>query len=113
MREFSLDSDPPWVIDDVLLGVPVPATGELGPGGPRFRHTARMMGELLASFRGLPVAGLQLGDLWADPQRLAAAAARWAAQLGVSAARCSPKGPAYSPGAQWFSPMGTSRRSTS
>jgi len=44
-----------------------------------------MMGELLASFRGLPVASLHLDDLWANPQRLAAAAARWAEQLAVSA----------------------------
>jgi aminoglycoside phosphotransferase len=87
VREVSLDDDPPWVIYDVLPGVPVPEAGELGPGGPRFTHAARMMGELLASFRGLPAASLRLDDLWADPQRLAAAAARWAEQLPVSAGR--------------------------
>jgi aminoglycoside phosphotransferase (APT) family kinase protein len=87
VREFSLDNDPPWVIYDVLPGVPVPEAGELGPGGPRFTYAARMMGELLASFRSLPAASLRLDDLWADPQRLAAAAARWAEQLPVSAGR--------------------------
>ena len=87
VREFSLDDDPPWAIYDVLPGVPVPEAGELRPGGPRFTHAARMMGELLASFRGLPAADLRLDDLWADPRRLAAAAARWAEQLPVSAGR--------------------------
>ena len=75
------------MINDVLPGVPVPEAGELGPGGPRFTYAARMMGELLASFRSLPAASLRLDDLWADPQRLAAAAARWAEQLPVSAGR--------------------------
>ncbi len=87
VREFSLDDDPPWVIYDVLPGVPVPEAGDLAPGGPRFTDAARMMGELLASFRGLPAAGLRLDDLWADPQRLAAAAARCAEQVAVSASR--------------------------
>jgi aminoglycoside phosphotransferase (APT) family kinase protein len=85
VREFSLD-DPPWVIYDVLPGVPVPEAGELGPGGTRFTHMARLMGELLATFRRLPAAGLGLDDLWADPQRLAAAATRWAGQLSLPAA---------------------------
>ena len=85
VREFGLDDDPPWVIYDVLPGVPLPEAGELAPGGPGFMQAARMMGELLASFRDLPAASLHVDDLWADPQRLAAAAARWAEQLPVSA----------------------------
>ena len=35
------------------------------------------MGELLARFRRLPTAGLELDDRWADPGRLAAEAGRW------------------------------------
>jgi aminoglycoside phosphotransferase (APT) family kinase protein len=38
---------------------------------------ARSMGELLAAFRMLPSAGFEHDDLWADPGRLAAHAARW------------------------------------
>jgi aminoglycoside phosphotransferase (APT) family kinase protein len=86
VREFSLDDDPPWVIYDVLPGVPVPEAGDAGPGGARFTQTARLMGELLAAFRRLPAASLGLDDLWADPQRLAAAAARWAGQLSLTTA---------------------------
>jgi hypothetical protein len=68
---------------------PVPEAGDLGPGGSRFTHMAQMTGELLAAFRRLPAASLQLEDLWADPQRLAAAAASWAEQLPVTSAdRC-------------------------
>jgi hypothetical protein len=36
---------------------------------------ARIMGELLAAFRRLPAAGLELDQLRADPERLAASAA--------------------------------------
>jgi len=39
------------------------------------------MGELLARFRRLPTAGLDLDDRWADPGRLAAEAGRWAQGL--------------------------------
>jgi aminoglycoside phosphotransferase (APT) family kinase protein len=86
VRAFSLDGDTPWVVYDVLPGVPVPAAGELGPGGARFPHMARLMGELLAAFRRLRAASLRLDDLWADPQRLAAAAASWARQLSLTTA---------------------------
>jgi len=86
VREFSPDDDTPWVIYDVLPGVPVPEAGDLGPGGTRFTHMARLMGELLAAFRRLPAAGLGLDDLWADPQRLTAAAASWAGQLSLTTA---------------------------
>jgi aminoglycoside phosphotransferase len=86
VREFSLDDDPPWVIYDVLPGVPVPEARDLGPGGPRFAHMARLMGELLAAFGRLEAAWPGLDDLWADPQRLAAAAAEWAGQLSLTTA---------------------------
>jgi hypothetical protein len=47
-----------------------------------------MRSELLASFRRLPTAGLQLDDRWADPGRLAAQAGRWVQQLlGLAAER--------------------------
>jgi aminoglycoside phosphotransferase (APT) family kinase protein len=78
IREFDLDADPPWVIFDALPGVPVPEAGEAGLEDPRFPEIARSMGELLAIFRRLPTAGLELDELWADPGRLAASAARWA-----------------------------------
>jgi aminoglycoside phosphotransferase (APT) family kinase protein len=39
------------------------------------------MGELLASFRRLPAAGLDLDDRWADPGRLAEHADRWARRV--------------------------------
>jgi len=84
VRDFSLDGDPAWVIYDVLPGVPVPEAGEAAPGGPRFPQMARIMGELLATFRRLAAAGLALDRLWADPGRLAAAAAGWARQLSIT-----------------------------
>ena len=62
VRDFSLDADPAWVVYDVLPGVPVPEAGQAGPGGPRFPHMARIMGELLATFRCLPAAGLRIAD---------------------------------------------------
>jgi aminoglycoside phosphotransferase (APT) family kinase protein len=71
---------------DVLPGVPVPEVGEVGPGGPRFPQMARVMGELLAVFRRLPAAGLELDRLWADPERLTASAAGWARQLSITTA---------------------------
>lgn len=52
IREFDLDANPAWVIFDVLPGVPVPAAGEVAPDGPQFPAMARLMGELLAAFRG-------------------------------------------------------------
>jgi aminoglycoside phosphotransferase (APT) family kinase protein len=77
IREFDLNADPAWVIFDALPGVPVPEAGDAGLEGPRFPEIARSMGELLVIFRQLPTAGLELDDLWADPGRLAATAARW------------------------------------
>jgi aminoglycoside phosphotransferase (APT) family kinase protein len=74
IREADLDADPAWVIFDALPGVPVP---DAGLESPHFPAMARAMGELLAAFRTLPTTGLQLDDLWADPERLAAHAARW------------------------------------
>jgi hypothetical protein len=63
VRDFNLDGDPAWVVYEILPGVPVPEAGELGPGGPRFPQMARIMGELLAAFRRLPTAGLELDQL--------------------------------------------------
>jgi aminoglycoside phosphotransferase (APT) family kinase protein len=80
-READLEADPPWVIFEALPGVPVPEPGEFGLEGIRFPETARSMGELLARFRRLPTAGLDLDDLWADPVRLAARATQWADDL--------------------------------
>ncbi len=40
--------------------------------------------ELLAAFRRLPAAGLELGQLWAGPGRLAASAAGRARQLSIA-----------------------------
>ena len=77
VRESDLDADPAWVIFDALHGVPVPEAGDAALDGPRFPAIARSMGELLASFRRLPTAGLDLDDRWADPGRLAAHADRW------------------------------------
>jgi aminoglycoside phosphotransferase len=65
VRESDLDADPPWVMFDALPGVPVPENA--GLEGPRFPAMARSMGELLAAFRGLPSAGLELDELWAAP----------------------------------------------
>ena len=76
IREFDLDGNPAWVIFDVLPGVPVPVSGE-GLADADFPARAREMGELLASFRGLPTTGLELDDLWTSPRRLAARAADW------------------------------------
>jgi len=81
IRESDLDADPAWVIFDALPGVPVPEAGDAGLESPRFPAIARSMGELLASFRRLPTAGLELDDLWADPGRLAAHAGRWVRQI--------------------------------
>jgi aminoglycoside phosphotransferase (APT) family kinase protein len=81
IRESDLDADPAWVIFDALPGGPVPEAGDAGLEGPRFPAIARSMGELLASFRRLPTAGLQLDDRWADPGRLAARAGGWAQQV--------------------------------
>jgi aminoglycoside phosphotransferase (APT) family kinase protein len=67
-----LQDDPPW------------AELELMPGEPVFEHgdgavaaLARPMGELLAAFRELPVEGIELDDLWAEPARLADRARDW------------------------------------
>lgn len=86
VREFNLDDDPAWVVYEVLPGVPVPEAGEAGPGGSRFPQLARAMGELLAAFRRLPFADLELDELWADPERLARSAASWADQVGIAGA---------------------------
>lgn len=58
-----------------------------GRGRRRWARSASHRRELLASFRVLPAASLHLDDLWAEPQRRAAAAARWAERLPVSACR--------------------------
>jgi aminoglycoside phosphotransferase (APT) family kinase protein len=69
--------------------VPAPEADDAAPGGPRFPQLARAMGELLAAFRRLPSAGLQVDELWADPGRLARSAASWADQAGIAGAdRC-------------------------
>ena len=86
VREADLDADPAWVVLDVLPGVPVPEAGDAGFEGPRFPAIARAMGELLARFRRLPTAGLELDDRWADPGRLAAEAGRWVRRLAGLAA---------------------------
>jgi len=39
------------------------------------------MGEMLAAFRELPIEGVEVNRLWADPTRLAARAAVWAGAL--------------------------------
>jgi hypothetical protein len=67
IRESDLGADPAWVIFEALSGVPVPEAGDAGLEGPGFPELARAMGELLASFRRLPTAGLELDDLWAEP----------------------------------------------
>jgi aminoglycoside phosphotransferase (APT) family kinase protein len=77
VRAYDLSAEPPWIIFDALPGVPVPAAGETGLGGPQFAGLARAMGELLARLRRLPTAGLWLNATWADTGRLAAAAGRW------------------------------------
>jgi aminoglycoside phosphotransferase (APT) family kinase protein len=77
VRASDLEADPAWVMFDLLPGDPVPAAGDAAPGGPGFEAIARTMGELLAAFRRLPTDGLELDDLWAEPERLAAEAAVW------------------------------------
>jgi aminoglycoside phosphotransferase (APT) family kinase protein len=87
IRESDLGADPAWVIFDALPGVPVPEAGDAGLEGPLFPTMARSMGELLAAFRRLPAAGLELDDLWAALGRLAARAARWVEEIpGLAAA---------------------------
>jgi aminoglycoside phosphotransferase (APT) family kinase protein len=78
IREADLDAQPPWVVFDLLPGVPITAAGDAAPGGPRFPAIARAMGELLTTFRNLPAGDLELDDLWATPTRLAARAREWA-----------------------------------
>ena len=73
MRAFDLDTDPAWIVFDALPGVPVPDV-DGGLEGPRFPALARAMGEMLAAFRELPIDGLEIDRLWADPARLAARA---------------------------------------
>ncbi|MFG1790252.1 phosphotransferase family protein [Nocardia sp. NPDC049149] len=77
IRRFDLDADPAWIVFDALPGVPIPASDETGLGTPRFPAIAGEMGTLLRAFRRLPIAGLQLDDLWASPTRLARRAAGW------------------------------------
>ncbi|WP_433577134.1 phosphotransferase family protein [Nocardia brasiliensis] len=81
IRRFDLDADPAWIVFDALPGVPIPASAAIGPDSARFPAIAREMGLLLAAFRRLPTAGLQLDDLWATPTRLAQQASGWAARL--------------------------------
>lgn len=81
VREFDLDANPAWVIFDALPGVPVPEAGDAALEGACFPAMARSMGELLAAFRALPTEGLEIDDLWADPERLAARAAGWAEEI--------------------------------
>jgi aminoglycoside phosphotransferase (APT) family kinase protein len=83
VREADLDADPPWVAFDALPGEPIPA---VGLDDPRFPGMARAMGELLAAFRTLPTAGLDLDDRWAHPSRLAAHAADWTARIPAARA---------------------------
>jgi len=52
------------VVFDALPGVPIPAGGDAA-----IAALARSTGELLAAFRALPTDGLELDDLWADPER--------------------------------------------
>jgi len=86
IRQSDLDADPAWVVFDALPGAPVPEA-DGGLEGERFPVTARAMGELLAGFRELPTIGLDLGDLWARPRRLADRAAEWIHDVpGLSAA---------------------------
>ncbi|WP_405160222.1 aminoglycoside phosphotransferase family protein [Nocardia sp. NBC_01499] len=87
IRRFDLDADPAWIVFDALPGVPIPASAEIGLASPRFPTIAREMGILLAAFRRLPTAGLQLDDLWASPTRLVESATAWAAQLALSTAQ--------------------------
>ena len=82
VRAFDLAADPAWIIFDALPGVPVPET-DGGLEGPRFPALARAMGELLAAYRELPIEGFEMDRSWADPARLAARAADWAAALQV------------------------------
>jgi aminoglycoside phosphotransferase (APT) family kinase protein len=83
VREADLEADPPWVAFDALPGEPIPA---IGLDDARFPALARAMGELLATFRTLPTAGLDLDDRWADPSRLAAQAADWTADIPAARA---------------------------
>jgi aminoglycoside phosphotransferase (APT) family kinase protein len=69
------------VIYDALPGVPIPALDNGGLEGPRFPALARAMGEMLTAFRELPIDGLEIDRSWADPARLVARAAEWAAAL--------------------------------
>jgi aminoglycoside phosphotransferase (APT) family kinase protein len=78
VRKADLDADPPWVAFDALVGEPIAA---VGLDDARFAGMARAMGKLLAAFRTLPTAGLDLDDRWADPSRLAAHAADWTAGI--------------------------------
>ncbi|WP_378734474.1 aminoglycoside phosphotransferase family protein [Nocardia brasiliensis] len=87
IRRFDLDADPAWIVFDALPGVPIPASDEIGLASPRFPAIAREMGTLLAAFRRLPTAGLQLDDLWATPTRLVESATAWAARVELSVAQ--------------------------
>ena len=117
VREADLDTDPAWVILDVLPGVPVPEAGDAGLEGPRFPAIALAMGELLASFRRLPPPGWSWTTggptpaAW-PPRRAAGpsgspgwqrpSAPRWLVCL-MACRRCSRSG-------RWCSPTATSRR---
>lgn len=72
------DHDPPWAIFPALPGTPATGAGEFAPGGRSFVETARLMGELLATFRTLRTPDLAVDDLWSHPERLAREATGWA-----------------------------------
>lgn len=78
VRSFDLDAEPPWMSFHPLPGIPVPDVRG-GLEGPAFPGLARAMGEMLAAFRELPTAGLDVDRSWADPANLAARAGAWAA----------------------------------
>ncbi len=78
VRGFDLDANPPWMSFYPLPGIPVPEVPG-GLEGPAFPVLARAMGEMLAAFRELPTAGLDVDRTWADPATLATRAGEWAA----------------------------------
>jgi hypothetical protein len=77
IRQFDLNADPPWAVFELLPGIPIPKAGDASLDGPRFPFFARLMGELLARWRQLPTAGLNLRDEWADSGHLVARAEAW------------------------------------
>lgn len=76
-----------WAILERLPGVPLVEAEDVGLEGPRFAIMAREMGALLARLQRLDVSDLELDSTWADPRRLAEAAARWGERLPRLGAR--------------------------